>query len=122
LLRPNQEQKESILLLDEHVWNKTNRYNSELDIYVYWGYSTKWGCTLDHKEPQESLIKQWKNNAKWYGGFWDNWCEVSYDYAGRAIKTWKHTFNGYTFQHENLKVPSVFEKNGDSYFVSIYER
>jgi Rieske Fe-S protein len=122
LLRPNQEQIESISLLDGHVWDKTTKYNNDLGLYVYWGHSTKWGCPLENKEPQESLILHWNINAKWLGGYWDGWCEVSYDYAGRAIKTWEYTYNGYTFQHENLKVPTVFRKAGDNYLVSIYQR
>jgi hypothetical protein len=122
LLRPNQEQNESISLLDDHVWDKTKKYNSDLEVYVYWGHSTKWGCPLENKEPQESLILHWNKKAKWYGGYWDSWCEVSYDYAGRAIKTWEYTYNGYTFQHENLKAPTVFRKVGDKHLVSIYQR
>jgi Rieske Fe-S protein len=122
LLLPSKEQIQSISILENHVWNKTKKYDNELGGYVYWGHSTKWGCTLEHKEPQESLLKEWEKDTKWLGGYWDGWCEVSYDYAGRAIKTWKHTYNGYTFQHENLKVPTVFEKSGESYIVSIRQR
>ena len=122
LLRPSREQKESISLLDSHVWDKTRQFNKELGIYVHWGHSTKWGCALEHKEAQESLIAKWKQNTSWFGGYWDGWCEVSYDYAGRAIKTWEYTFNGYNFQHKNLKVPTLFRKIGDNYLVSIYQR
>ena len=43
----------------------------------------------------------------WRGGYWDERCEVSYDYAGRAISNAAYTFNGYTGPWPNLRSPRV---------------
>jgi hypothetical protein len=123
LLKPNQEQLEAIKALDAHVWEITsNSYKPELGIYAYWGHSPKWGCSLQHQPPQESRLLEWDENAKWLGGYWDGWCEVSYDYAGRAIKTYRYTYNGYTWYPKSLRTPRVFEESRGVYLVSIYQR
>ena len=122
-LKPDIQQAESISLLNAHVWDiNIKSYNKDLDAYVYWGLSTRYGCSLSHHEQQGSRLKEWSNDAVWYGGYWDHSCEVSYDYAGRAIKNHKYTFNGYTKQVENLQVPSVFHKTKNGYVVSILQR
>ena len=123
LLKPTKEQRASIKQLDAHVWNPVvNTYNKKLGIYVYWGHSPKWGCPLEDKPPQQSGLMEWDKNAKWLGGYWDNWCEVSYDYSGRAIKTYGYTYNGYTWNQKNLKTPSVFYESNGKLYVSILQR
>jgi hypothetical protein len=64
----------------------------------------------------------WEKDALWLGGYWDWVCEVSYDYSGRAIKTYQYTYNGYNWKADNLHSPSVFQKNGAKYVVSKYPR
>jgi Rieske Fe-S protein len=123
LLKPTQAQRSSIELLNAHVWTPTiNTYNPKLGAYVYWGFSPKWGCPLEHKPPQQSRLQEWNKDAKWLGGYWDNWCEVSYDYSGRAIKTYNRTYNGYTWNQKNLKTPSVLYKSHGKLYVSISQR
>lgn len=123
ILRPNEEQSRSIKTLDDHVWNKeVTSFRHDLNAYVYWGMSTKWGCPLEPWPAQESRIKRWDENANWAGGFWDGHCEVSYDYAGRAIKTYRFTFNGYRAEHPNMDSPTVLQKQGNGYVVSIWQR
>jgi hypothetical protein len=116
LLRPNEEQTRSIALLDGHVWNASKgNYVRELDAYVYWGTSTKWGCLLQDKPAQDTGMTK---KGEWLGGFWDPACEVSYDYAGRTIKTWEFTFNGYTGEFTNLVQPK-FKVEGGNLIVSL---
>lgn len=122
-LKPNINQLKSISLLDAHVWDDNIKsYNKDLDAYIYWGLSTRRVCLLSHHEQQVSQLKEWSVDATWFGGYWDPSCEVSYDYAGRAIKTYEYTFNGYTMKVENLKKPSVFHKTKNGYVVSIPQR
>lgn len=109
----------SIAALDGHVWNTAkSSYVKELDAYLYWGTSTGWGCVLEEKPPQESQLKNWNEKAQWLGGFWDPQCEVSYDYAGRTIRTWEFTFNGYTGEFANL-IPPKFTLEGGKLIVSL---
>jgi len=123
LLKPTSQQLTNLVELNTKVWSKTtNTYNSELQAFVYWGISTKRGCTLEHKPPHESGIKEYDKKALWLGGYWDYTCEVSYDYSGRAIKEYAYTYNGYTLEAPNLSAPSIFKKHGDHYTVSIYQR
>lgn len=123
LLKPTHEQLASIKLLDAHVWNpEIQTYNPELGIYIYWGHSPKWGCPLEHKPAQQSRLVEWDKTAKWLGGYWDSWCEVSYDFSGRAIKTYSYTYNGYTWNQKNLKTPSVFHESHGKFYVSILQR
>ena len=123
LLKPSKEQVEAIQSLNTHVWNSSiNSFNSELGAYVYWGHSTKFGCPLELKPAQESPILHWSQKAEWLGGYWDWRCEVSYDYAGRAIKTYEHTFNGYAAEFPNLDIPRIFKKQNGKIVVSIYQR
>lgn len=123
VLRPNQAQTEAIKQLDPYVSDKSiTTYRKDIGAYVYWGYSSKWGCSLEHQPPQNSRLRDWSEEATWLGGYWDWWCEVSYDYAGRAINKYEYTFNGYTWPGKGLRSPAVFQKSGTKYVVSIYQR
>lgn len=108
LLRPDDQQRQSIAILDAHVVDRNSKaYVAELDAFVYWGVSTNRGCNLEHKIPQDSLLLQWAPDAVWLGGYWNPWCEVSYDYAGRAIDSYEFTFNGYHGRFPNLERPKL---------------
>lgn len=123
LLKPTQQQQDSIKALDSHVWDPASlTYKPKLGIYVYWGHSPKWGCPLQHRPPHHSGLIEWGKDAQWLGGYWDSWCEVSYDYSGRAIKTYRYTYNGYTWSKINLKSPTIFYENNDKFLVSIIQR
>ena len=39
------------------------------------------------------------------GGYFDLMHDPSYDYAGRTIKTYEYTYNGYNVKYPNMKVP-----------------
>jgi Rieske Fe-S protein len=123
VLKPSESQMEAIKQLDPYVSDDSYfTYRKDVGAFVYWAYSTKWGCPLKHQPPQDSGLREWSREAKWQGGYWDSWCEVSYDYAGRAINKYEYTFNGYTWPGEGLRTPAVFRKAGTKYVVSIYQR
>lgn len=123
VLKPSEEQVASIKQLDPYVSDKAiSSYREDVGAYVYWAYSSRWGCPLEHQPPQAAGFREWVPNAEWLGGYWDWRCEVSYDYAGRAIDSYKYTFNGFTWPGRGLITPTVFEKSGSKYVVSIYQR
>lgn len=100
MLKPDEKQKASIL--NSHVWTVNSQtYYEELGVYAYWGVSSRWGCPLEHKPPQKSQLLKWDKTAKWLGGYWSVACEDSYDYAGRAIKTYGFTYNGFNLASPN---------------------
>lgn len=122
-LKPDEEQKEAIRVLNDHVWDSDSAaYRQDVGAYVYWGVSTKWGCPLEHKPEQVSRIIKWDESAKWLGGYWDWQCEVSYDYAGRSIRSYAYSFNGYNAEHPNLASPNIFKESNGKYVVSSRER
>lgn len=125
ILKPDEEQTTSLAFLDSHVWEpNVNTFNHEIGAYVYWGVSTKWGCLLAHYDQENgSTMTRWQpSESKWFGGYWDYSCEISYDYAGRAIKTYNYSYNGFNGKYENLHSPSIFRKAKNGYIVSIYQR
>ena len=118
-LKPNQQQAEAINILDQHVWDASlKNYYEEYGFYAYWGYSMRFGCPLRHQPAQPSQLIERDENAEWLGGYWHWTCEVSYDYAGRAIKTYRYTHNGFNPQYENLETPTILEKRGDYFLIS----
>lgn len=123
LLKPSNAQLQSIHTLNSHVWDaNSHSFDEKLGAYVYWGHSSKWGCPLEYVPPQASILLEWEPKAQWLGGYWDWLCEVSYDYSGRAIKTYGFTRNGYNHKHPNLGSPTIFEGSNGKYIVSIYQR
>ncbi len=123
LLKPSNAQLQSIQALNGHVWDaNSHAFNEELGAFVYWGHSTKWGCPLELVPSKESRLLAWEPAAQWLGGYWDQQCEVSYDFAGRAIKTYGFTRNGYKQKHPSLESPTIFEHSNGKYIVSIYHR
>jgi Rieske Fe-S protein len=123
VLKPNESQSKAIKALDPYVSDQSvNTYQEVIGAYVYWAYSSKWGCPLGHKPPQTSQLQDWSKNAKWLGGYWDWLCEVSYDYSGRAINKYEYTFNGYSWPGKGLRTPTVFKESGTKYVVSAYQR
>ncbi len=123
LLKPDQIQLNSIKELNDHVWKtNSNSFVPELGIFAYWSISPRGQCYLEHKPPQQSMLLEWNKNAKWLGGYWDNLCEVSYDYSGRAIKTYGFTYNGYNSYKNNLISPKVIYESHRKLYVSILRR
>lgn len=106
VLKPSEEQLSSIQSLDKHVWDRS--YGAFIGVFVFLGHSTseKGGCGLSHYPRHASRLSN-SENAEWLGGYWDVSCEVSYDYAGRAIKTYEKTYNGFNPKVRNLDSPSV---------------
>lgn len=117
ILRPNAEQLRSIASLDAHVWHPEQiAYSKEVDAFIYWGISTRFGCELLEKKAPRSILTEFYDSGTWLGGYWDPACEVSYDYAGRAIKNGEFTFNGYNMEYPNLDVPR-FKRHGDKLII-----
>ena len=123
LLKPSKTQSDAIKKLDPYVSEvPVNTFREDVGAYVYWAYSSKWDCPLKHQPPQASRLRDWSEKAEWLGGYWDWWCEVSYDYSGRAINKYEYTFNGYTWPGKGLRTPAVFKRSGTKYVVSVYQR
>lgn len=123
ILKPNAEQLANIRALDVHVAEREySTFRSEIGAFVYWGVSTKRvGCALLEVKPsQPSRLVEWRGDAIWLGGYWDPICEVSYDYAGRAIKSYEFSFNGFVGEYPNLNSPLVVKITGNKLKVSRY--
>lgn len=96
----------SLKFLDAHVWRPESKaFVPALGVFLYWGYSTKFGCKLQHIPPGKSTAAM-DRNIDWRGGYFDPCHDPSYDYAGRTIKTREFTRNGYNRDHPNLYVPT----------------
>ena len=121
VLKPSKEQWSDIRFLDSYVTNKKYKsFNKEIGVFAYWGISTRREvCDLTVKPHANSPLRDTKD-AQWFGGYWDPVCEVSYDYAGRSINTYRYSYNGFVGDYPNLEIPSVFEKRGNNLIVSRY--
>ena len=107
LLRPTREQLASIDALTPHVWHpEVQLFVPELDAFVYAGVSTHVGCPLEVKPAGPSVLTEDRaataGPATWLGGYADPNCDSSYDFAGRTIKSWQYTFNGFNADFPNL--------------------
>ncbi len=124
-LKPTRDQFSAIEALDPYVSNtKRIGFQEEIGAFVYWAYSTRWHwhCSLEHFPPAGHSEEAASFNPNWLGGYWDPLCEVSYDYAGRAIEESTYSFNGFPWSGEGLKAPAVFSRNGGKYAVSKFAR
>ncbi|MFT5451413.1 MAG: ubiquinol-cytochrome c reductase iron-sulfur subunit [Enterobacterales bacterium] len=103
-LQPNKEQLDYLKKLNKHVWDiEYSGYSENLNLFVYSGISTRYGCEVQHFPKGESPLIKYSDKARWYGGYFDPCHGSSFDYAGRAIKTWGFTHNGYELETPNLK-------------------
>lgn len=117
LFRPTAAQRAALASLDGEVWQTESRaWQASIAAYVYWGLSTRNGCRLE-EIPSQATARSLPE-GEWLGGYWDARCEVSYDYAGRAIRNRRYSWNGYSREVANLAVPAVFEAVGERYLVS----
>lgn len=111
LYRPTDEQWKDIYFLTSHVWNtEYSGYDDTTKIFIYWGLSTSIGCKLEIHPKGKNLIST--SGGIWLGGYFDVCRESSYDYAGRTIKTYEYTYNGWTSEVRNLDVPK-YEISGN---------
>lgn len=115
ILRPSPEQWQSIHQMDGHVWNpELSAWNSQLKAFVYWGTGTRWGRMLfvipsateyssyaANRSSEASPRIPLYPSPNWPGGYW-SYDDVSYDYAGRAIKD-----ANYSAEHFVLRVPDL---------------
>lgn len=124
ILKPSAEQFHSIAALDRDVYEKSyGSFNKELGAFIFWGISSaRFHCPLLHKPPEISRLSEYDKNAKWLGGYWDVLCEQSYDYAGRAIKTYRFSFNGFSSVTSNLPAAELHGIGNDRYAISILPR
>lgn len=123
LLLPNDNQLASIAALESHVVDKDYvTFRPEIGAFVYWAIGTRReNCGfLEEQPPQPSRLGDWNNDAKWLGGYWDPVCEVSFDYAGRAIKTYEYSYIGFVGDYPPLETPLVLKKSGGKLQVSRY--
>ena len=62
----------------------TERFNSRLGVFLYYGYSTHVGCRLIHRPKSHPDISEY--HPGWPGGYTDTCNGELYDYAGRVVK------------------------------------
>lgn len=99
LFKPTAEILTDLDKLDRSVFDPEIRsYVEELDVFVYRGQSTRFGCLLLHAPPD------WPN---WPGGFFDPCHDSSYDYAGRTLSDPDLAYSGFTKPVSNLYVPEI---------------
>ncbi len=122
LLRPNEAQRAAITELDDKVWDsRSMAYHEALGAYAYWGLTRYRLVEEHHAEP----LPWERAEMRWLGGYVESpWGGSSYDYAGRAIKEWRYTYDGFAYSHPvpNLRTPSVLAMEGGRLLVSIYQR
>lgn len=120
LLRPDAHQLESIAKLDQDVWHADrDNWVPELNAFAYWGIGSPFGCELQNVPVGDSTFLPPSYHHNWLGGYWDPRCEVSYDYAGRAIRSPDRAFNGFAPEVPNLRRPQI-ETLGDTLLVSLH--
>ena len=103
VLKPSEEQKQSISELDEYVADpEIKSYFKEHDLYIYWGAGKKgkYYCLAKHQSYPRN------EEHKWKGGYYTIPCDISYDYAGRAIQNREYSYLNYGGVYENFEVPS----------------
>jgi hypothetical protein len=107
-LRPNAEQRRAIDSLERQVAEPSRAaFKPELNAFVYWGESTRWGFPLREISAAEGRREQPDRQTPWLGGYWSERGEVSYDYAGRAITSQAYTYNGFNVPYPNLVSPRL---------------
>jgi ubiquinol-cytochrome c reductase iron-sulfur subunit len=105
VLRPTPDQLRAVVELDEHVWNhQWSGYDADHGLFIYWGISTRLGCNLEHIPPGASPLGVGVG-GRWLGGYFDPCHDSSYDYAGRTIKSFPYSRNGFTADVPNLQAP-----------------
>lgn len=116
-LKPSDKQLKDLKFLDAHVANPSlDSYIDDVGVFVYqaWGRKNFYYCEVEHRPSEEA--SEWY--PEWKGGFLSMPCDISYDYAGRAIKSVKYSAIGYAGEFENLKSPyPIRVKDG---VISIY--
>lgn len=120
ILRPSPEQWQGIHQMNGHVWNpELSAWNSQLKAFVYWGSSTLWGRMLfvmpsateysSYAATHQGETMPWERlypNPRWLGGYW-SYDDVSYDYAGRAIKDADYSAEGFELPVPDLETAHV---------------
>jgi Rieske Fe-S protein len=105
ILAPDGTIMNDLAKLDPHTWDPTRAsFNAEHNVFIYWGISTRLGCDLTHY-PKGAPPRPVEQGRTWHGGYFDRCHDSSYDYAGRTIKTYEYTANGFNAEVPNLRVP-----------------
>ena len=92
--------------LSPHVWNSTisTTYKAEngKSFFIFNGRGTiEPGCLVKHYPKTEPNTYR-EDNAVWFGGFLDPCRDVSYDYAGRLIRSISHSYINFTREAPNM--------------------
>ncbi|MEJ2527942.1 MAG: hypothetical protein P8Y49_07700 [Sulfurovaceae bacterium] len=92
--------------LSPHVWNAkvstTYKSKNGRSFFIFNGRGTiDPGCLVKHY-PKTQPNTYRGDNAVWYGGFLDPCRDVSYDYAGRLIKSISHSYINFTKEAPNM--------------------
>ena len=110
IFRPTPVQWQNIHRLDAHVWDPgMAAWNPQLGAFFYWGYGTLRPYTLIEEPVQGTHPKRqpwepgWEpDRPLWQGGYIDIDRDMSYDYAGRAIRDLDYTYTGFSLDVPNL--------------------
>lgn len=108
--------------LTPHVWNErmAAEYTDKngRKYFIFYGISTaKPGCAVRYI-PKLIPHPYRPREAVWLGGFYDGCRDVSFDYAGRAIRDHGYTFVNFTRPVKNLY--EVKDVRDDGERISIY--
>jgi hypothetical protein len=92
--------------LTPHVWNPkiSTTYKAENGkrFFIFNGRGTiDPGCLVKHY-PKTEPNSYREDNVVWYGGFLDPCRDVSYDYAGRLIRSISHSYINFTREASNM--------------------
>ena len=106
VLKPSRTMLESLEQLDKHVWyrQRPKPLSGPDNIYVYSPIGER--CPVVKMPPRDQDPFDLKR--KWLGGYVDPCRDVSYDYAGRVIRTHEYTNNGYSRGLPSLYVPRYY--------------
>jgi hypothetical protein len=108
-------------ILSDHVWdqkiNTLYKAGNGKSFFIFNGRSTiEPGCLIKHyPKTQPNIFRA--DDAKWYGGFLDPCRDVSYDYAGRLIKSISHSYVNFTKKAPNIYPPKFTHEDKEGLHV-----
>lgn len=107
--------------LSPYVWNPkiSTTYKAEngKSFFIFNGRGTiDPGCLVRHYPKSEPNTYR-EDNAVWYGGFLDPCRDVSYDYAGRLIRSISHSYINFSREAPNMPRIKFMREDEDGLYV-----
>jgi hypothetical protein len=114
-LRPSAVQWNTIKTLDAHVSTANDKalsnFYAPANMFVYWARDPNRDCPLEHFPAAETLNNVQGDGRRWLGGFAHPTCEISYDYAGRAIANADFSKYGLASNYRSMRRPELKIEN-----------